>query len=188
VTLIVELPARPGRGDSSPSLRTSTSLMGMKLALAGIGMLFTAFTSAYVVRQALDPDWHAIRMPRILVANTLALVISSLSLEVYRRSREERLWLVFAQGMGVLFVAGQVAAWRQLLAHGVYLSNNPHAAFFYVLTAAHGLHILGGLFALGGVTLVAEARRTRWLEVASLYWHFMGALWLYLLYLLFGMN
>jgi cytochrome c oxidase subunit 3 len=81
-----------------------------------------------------------------------------------------------------------VAAWRQLLAHGVYLSNNPHAAFFYVLTAAHGLHILGGLFALGGVTLVAEARRTRWLEVASLYWHFMGALWLYLLYLLFGMN
>ena len=186
MTLIVELPAGPGRAESSASLRTS--LMGMKLALAGIGMLFTAFTSAYVVRHALDPDWHAIRMPRILVANTLALVISSLSLEVYRRSREERLWLVFAQGMGVLFVAGQVAAWRQLLAQGVYLSNNPHAAFFYVLTAAHGLHILGGLFALGGVTVVAEARRSRWLEVASLYWHFMGALWLYLLYLLFGMN
>ena len=144
---IVELPAGPGRAESSASLRTS--LMGMKLALAGIGMLFTAFTSAYVVRHALDPDWHAIRMPRILVANTLALVISSLSLELYRRRREERLWLALAQAMGVLFVAGQVAAWRQLLAHGVYLSNNPHAAFFYVLTAAHGLHILGGLFALG---------------------------------------
>jgi cytochrome c oxidase subunit 3 len=182
----LELPAGPGSADSGARLRTS--LLGMKLALAGIGMLFTAFTSAYVVRHALDPDWHAMRMPRILVANTLALVISSLSLEVYRRHREERLWLALAQGMGVLFVAGQVAAWRQLQAQGVYLSNNPHAAFFYVLTAAHGLHILGGLFALGGITAVAEARRTRWLEVASLYWHFMGALWLYLLYLLFGMN
>src|ERR1035438_4094032 len=136
VTLIVELPARPGRGDSSPSLRTSTSLMGMKLALAGIGMLFTAFTSAYVVRHALDPDWHAIRMPRILVANTLALVISSLSLEVYRRRREERFWLALAQGMGVLFVAGQVAAWRPLLAPGVYLSSHTHPASVVILRLA----------------------------------------------------
>jgi cytochrome c oxidase subunit 3 len=162
--------------------------MGMKLALAGIGMLFTALTSAYVVRHGLDPDWHAVRMPRILVANTLALIISSLSLEVFRRHPEERLWLVLSQAMGVLFVAGQVVAWRQLQAQGVYLSNNPHAAFFYVLTAAHGVHILGGLFALGGVTVVAEARRMRWLAVASLYWHSMGALWLYLMFLLFGMN
>jgi cytochrome c oxidase subunit III len=182
----LELPVGPAPADPRVSLRTS--LLGMKLALAAIGMLFTAFTSAYVVRHALDPDWHAVPMPRIMVANTLALLISSLSLEVYRRHREERLWLTLSQAMGVLFVAGQVFAWRQLQSQGVYLSNNPHAAFFYVLTAAHGLHILGGLFALGGITVVAQERRFRWLEAASLYWHFMGALWLYLLFLLFGMN
>jgi len=182
----LELPTGPE--PANPKVLLRTSLLGMKLALAGIGMLFTAFTSAYVVRHGLDPDWHAMPMPRILAANTLALLISSLSLEVYRRRRDGRFWLALSQVMGVFFVAGQVAAWRQLQAQGVYLSNNPHAAFFYVLTAAHGLHILGGLFALGGITVVAEARRIRWLEAASLYWHFMGALWLYLLFLLFGMN
>ena len=182
----LELPTGPDSFDPRAALRTS--LMGMKLGLAGIGMLFTAFTSAYVVRHALDPDWHSVPMPRILIANTVALVISSLALEVYKRRIAERIWLTFSQAMGLLFVAGQVFAWRQLQAQGVYVSNNPHAAFFYVLTAAHGLHILGGLVALGGITVVTVERRLRWIAVASLYWHVMGVLWLYLLFMLFGMN
>jgi cytochrome c oxidase subunit III len=182
----LEIPAVPRTADSADSMRTS--LLGMKLALAGIGMLFTAFTSAYVVRDGLDPTWRAFPMPRVLIVNTIALGLSSLALELYRRRRGGRQWLIASQVLGALFVAGQVVAWRQLQAQGIYLSTNPHGAFFYLLTAAHGLHMVGGLLALGGITVVAEARRGRWLEVASLYWHSMGALWLYLMYLLFGMN
>jgi len=167
------------------SLRTART--GMTLALAGIGMLFTSFTSAYVVRHGLDPDWQAMPMPKILVANTLVLLASSISLEKARRERGSG-WLAATLILGGLFVAGQLTAWAQLKAAGVYFASTPHSSFFYLLTAAHGAHLAGGLAGFCVVAAVSGARRRRWLEVISLYWHFMGALWLYLLFLLFGVR
>ena len=84
------------------------------------------------------------------------------------------------------FIGGQALAWRQLQSAGVFLATNPSSSFFYVLTAAHALHVLGGL---GGLLRVIYklnnfSLRRSTLDVASQYWHFMDVLWIYLLLLL----
>ena len=84
-------------------------------------------------------------------------------------------------------LSGQLLAWRQLEHAGVYLSSNPSSSFFYVFTAAHGVHLLGGLVALIAVAVRGPRRLTRGTatEVAAVYWHFMDGLWVFLFLLLF---
>jgi cytochrome c oxidase subunit 3 len=158
-----------------------TYRLGMLFALAGIAMLFISLTSAYVVRQGLGTDWQRLRMPELLWVNTAVLLASSVTLEIARGNLSRR-WLVLTLALGCVFLGGQLAAWRQLAAEGFFLGTNPHSSFFYTLTGLHGLHVAGGLVALGWAAL---RMRRRWVEVTALYWHFMDGLWLYLLVLLF---
>ena len=87
---------------------------------------------------------------------------------------------------GVLFLVGQVIAWQQLRAAGLFLATNPSSSFFYVFTAAHGLHLLGGVLALTWILFRPTHRLTQGTatEVAAMYWHFMDGLWVFL-FLLF---
>lgn len=171
---------------------------GIWVGLAAISMTFAALTSALIVRKGASMDWRHFTIPSILYLNTLVLLASSVTLEISRkrvatymgglRSRvtQPGRWLYITLALGLVFVAGQYAAWLQLSAQGLYLATNPASSFFYVLTAAHALHILGGL---GGLVLVirrlhrAVLRRST-LDTASRYWHFMDVLWVYLLLLL----
>ncbi len=84
------------------------------------------------------------------------------------------------------FCVGQYIAWRELSAQGLYLSTNPSSSFFYVFTALHALHLLGGLYAMVRVIrkLNAHVLRRVTLDATAHYWHFMDALWIYLLVLL----
>lgn len=161
--------------------------VGVWLGLAAITMLFLAFTSAYMVRQGLDADWQSLQMPGLLPANTVVLLLSSACVEIARRAARPKPWLFGTLGGGLLFLGGQLVLWRQLAGSGLAFAANAHASFFYTLTAVHGLHLAGGLLALGWVALIGSSRR-RWLEAVGLYWHFMGALWLYLVFLLFGVR
>jgi cytochrome c oxidase subunit 3 len=170
-------------------------VIAMAMALAAIVMLFAAFTSALVVRKGLSFDWVSMPMPRVLWLNTALLLASSLTLELARRAlgahRSEAFarWLYVTTGLGVAFVAGQLLAWRELAAQGVYLATNPSSSFFYVFTAAHGLHLLGGIAALlylvvrAGPIAAGRQRRIA-VDVTALYWHFMDGLWIYILFLL----
>jgi cytochrome c oxidase subunit 3 len=171
---------------------------GIWVGLASIAMTFAAFTSALIVRQGGAPDWQHISLPPILYFNTLLIVASSITLEMGRRdvarfmgglrdqpSRPAR-WLYITLFLGLLFVAGQTFAWLQLRSQGFGLSTNVSYSFFYVLTVAHALHLLGGLG--GMVRVIAKLNksvlRRSTLDATSRYWHFMGGLWLYLLLLL----
>ncbi|HXW92395.1 MAG TPA: cytochrome c oxidase subunit 3 [Terriglobales bacterium] len=171
---------------------------GIWVALAAISMSFLALTSALVVRKGGSFDWRHFNLPIILYWNTAVLVASSVSLEVARRQvatfmggqrqkvQNPSRWLYVTLFLGFLFVAGQYVAWRQLRAQGLYLATNPSSSFFYVLTAAHGLHVLGGL---GGLIRVLHllgkfVLRRSTLDATSRYWHFMDVLWIYLLVLL----
>jgi cytochrome c oxidase subunit 3 len=169
------------------------------MALAAIVMLFASFTSALVVRRGLSNDWVPTALPRILYLNTVVLLISSLTLEASRRSltvgRRHFLsgrfayWLYATLGLGLAFLAGQMAAWRELVSRGVYLASNPSSSFFYLLTAAHGLHLLGGMggllyLVLRARTLATTPSKHAALDVAAIYWHFMDGLWIYILLLL----
>jgi cytochrome c oxidase subunit 3 len=98
-------------------------------------------------------------------------------------------WLLASAGFGVLFLAGQLVAWRQLVAAGVYLPSTLHSSFFYVLTGLHGLHLIGGIIALSWVLAKALLNRItpakgESLQLCALYWHFMDGLWVYLFILL----
>src|SRR5580698_5812725 len=170
---------------------------GMWVVLASITMTFAAFTSALIVRQGGAADWKHLTLPPILYLNTLVLIASSVLLQAARRQigaymmgRREMpppsRWLYITLGLGLLFVAGQYIAWLQLRAQGLFLATNPNSSFFYVLTAAHALHVLGGL---GGLMRVISRfnrsiLRKSTLDATSHYWHFMDALWVYLLVLL----
>jgi cytochrome c oxidase subunit III len=186
----------PGSGDGGgggrQALPAPAYRMGMALGLISIAMLFVALTSAYVVRQGLDPDWRAIPMPPILWTNTVVLAVSSLTVEIARRARKPAPWLSGTLGLGLAFLVGQFAAWRQLSSSGIYLSTNPHSSFFYLLTGLHLVHLTAGLAALSylvGRSLASGRSRAsgvRTLDAAALYWHFMDALWVYLFLLLFA--
>jgi cytochrome c oxidase subunit 3 len=165
---------------------------GMWVALAAIVMLFAALTSAMVVRRGWSSDWKPTRLPRVLWINTCVLVASSLTLARSRRLRSagrvERfvLWWYATTALGLCFIIGQWVAWREFAARGFYLASNPSSSFFYLLTAAHGLHLVGGLGALLYVASLMRRHRPMKtaVDVTAIYWHFMDGLWLYLFLLL----
>ena len=190
---------RPGggpgpSGDGAPGILGDPAAFALWAFLGTVSMLFLGFTSAYILRRA-SADWQPLAAPPVLWLNTALLAASSVSLEAARRRlrgwdlpASER-WLLATGLLGLLFVAGQYAGWRQLAARGVFLASNPHSSFFYVLTGVHAVHLLGGL-----AWFVAARRRLRRLAYApgedglrlfATYWHFLGALWAYLLVLLF---
>jgi cytochrome c oxidase subunit 3 len=171
---------------------------GIWVGLAAITMTFAAFTSALIVRQGAAPDWQHFTLPSILYLDSLIIIASSITLEISRRqiatfmggpkteAAAPASWLYVTLCLGLLFVAGQTFAWLQLRSQGFGLATNVSYSFFYVLTVAHAVHLLGGL---GGLVRVISkvhhsALKRSTLNATSLYWHFMGALWLYLLLLL----
>lgn len=168
--------------------------MGLMGVLATVGMLFAAFSAALLVRRS-SADWVPVALPPIVWANTVVLALASVALALGRVSLRRgeivrvRRWSAVAGLLGLLFLAGQVEAWRQLAETGVFARTNPHAAFFYVLSALHGVHVTGGLAALGwvvgGVGPGEHQRRTygQYTHVA-IYWHFLAGVWLWLLGLL----
>lgn len=173
--------------------------VGIWVAIASIVMLFTALASAYIVRSASANDWISLQMPKVLWLSTAAIVISSVTIEFSRRSLKQQsarygLWLTVTTLLGMIFVASQLVAWRQLAGQGVYVSSHPHSSFFYLFTGAHVLHVLGGLLALGYLllrtrrkreTVEGELKRAGAVEAAAIYWHFLDGLWICLFLLLF---
>jgi cytochrome c oxidase subunit III len=184
----------------SPQIASSgePTRTGIWVGLSAIGMMFAALTSALYVREGAATDWHHIILPPIIWFNTLALIASSVTLEVARRrvaafmrgqgsSRSAAsLWLNLTMLLGLTFVVGQYLAWLNLRAQGLYLPTNPNSSFFYVFTGVHVIHVVGGL---GGLTRVlfkfrsgaARPLRRSTIDATSYYWHFMGMLWIYLL-------
>jgi cytochrome c oxidase subunit 3 len=173
------------------------SRSGIWAAVFAITMTFAALSSALFVREGSTADWQHIDLPRILNLNTVALILSSLAFERSRRFvraglpapsdmvRRATRWLCVTLLLGLVFFAGQLAAWHRLAAQGIFLATNPNSSFFYVLTAMHGIHLFGGLVALGYLmNCLASGRaafRRSLFELVAVYWHFMGVLWIYLL-------
>jgi len=183
----------PGHGGDSGAPSPSgaipqrTYVTGIVIALGGILMFFAALVSALVVRKGLSGvPWQTLEVPRILWLDTAILLASSATVFRARRdfrARDEagfRHWWGVTTILGLFFVSGQVLAWRQLAAAGVYLATNASSSFFYVLTAAHGLHLLGGIIAMLAVAFTQgrHLSRATATKAISIYWHFLAILWL----------
>ncbi len=187
-----------GAGDLAPGrdrLREDQLRLGLWMFLATVTMLFAAFTSAYVVRRS-GADWQPTPLPFILWANTAILGTSSVMLEAANRSGLRRRWQTAAGaagvafGLGLGFLGGQLVAWRQLAAAGVYLSSNPSSSFFYMMTAAHAVHIMAALVVLAwGVVITGSGRLDlrAWaarMELCRTFWHYLGVVWVFLFVLI----
>jgi len=179
------------RGEALPSAK-----VGLGVFLAVAGSLFALLISAYSMRINLA-DWRTLPVPRLLWFNTGVLVVSSVALQwAYMAARRDDLenvtvGLLAGGASAVTFLVGQLLVWQQLNATGYFLASNPANAFFYLITAVHGLHLIGGLVALGRTTAkvwrgVEMIRLRLRVELCAIYWHFLLLVWLVLLGLLMG--
>jgi cytochrome c oxidase subunit 3 len=179
------------RGARAPRPAAKTALW---VFLGVATSLFVLFVSAYAMRLALT-DWTPLPRPRLLLLNTALLVGASLAMQwtVHAARRAERDGVrrgMAASGLLTLgFLIGQLVVWRQLHGAGFFLSTNAATAFFYLLTAVHGLHVLGGLVAWGRASARAwrgqdPARIQLGVELCATYWHYLLAVWLALYVLL----
>ncbi len=182
------------RGESGSSVPTAK--IGLGVFLAVVGSLFALLISAYSMRTNMV-DWRELPLPRLLWINTGVLIISSVALQwalmAARRDDGEGalVGLVVGGASAVTFLAGQLVVWQQLNVAGYFVASNPANSFFYLITAAHGLHLIGGLVALGRtaakVLRAAEVSQVRLsVELCAIYWHFLLLVWLVLLGLLTG--
>lgn len=179
---------------TTAGVRRRAAFTGLYAFFATVIMLFGAFTSAMVVRRGASKDWKGVPQSNLLWVNTGVLALSSAAAEKARRDLAAGNRVRFNIGwcaatlLGAGFVAGQFAVWQHLRHTGVYINSHPGSAFFYVGTVAHALHLAGGWIAMLYLAFRAlrlqlgPSRRTA-VDITTLYWHFLGVLWLYLLWL-----
>lgn len=161
--------------------------VGLVVFMAVAGCLFSLLAAAFFMRMD-APDWRSPPLPRILWLNTAMLIASSVALQIAQSAakREEmeraRHALLFGGASALLFLVGQLWAWRELVDGGFYASENPANAFFFLLTGFHALHLIGGLLVLGRIIGGASAREddpslANGAELCAIYWHFLLFVW-----------
>jgi cytochrome c oxidase subunit 3 len=172
---------------SGTSIDTPAKTFALVSFLAVATSLFALFISAYAMRMHMG-DWRPVSEPRLLWVNSAFLALASIVYEWTRRAagkgQDGRLkrGLAIAGLLTFLFLGGQLIAWQQLYATGHYMTSNPASAFFYVLTAVHGLHLLGGLWvwarSVVRVFTGADADSVRLgIELCAVYWHYLLLVW-----------
>lgn len=168
--------------------------VGLIVFLAVVCSLFMLFFSAYRLRMEY-PGWIRLNDPQVLWVNTVLLVFASIFFQKAKNAAQRnhesgiRVGLILAGAFTFCFLAGQWLAWQQIHAREEFIITNPANSFFYILTGAHALHIIGGLWVWGRSTVKVwsgvEAYKVRLsVELCSLYWHFLLLLWLIMFYLL----
>jgi cytochrome c oxidase subunit 3 len=170
--------------------------VGLGIFLAVVGALFALLISAYIMRKQM-PDWRSVPSQSLLWPVTGMLIMSSVAMEwgkVAARNEDldvVRMSLVASALFAFAFLVGQLLVLQHLSQSGLLVANNPANSFFFLIVGLHGLHVLGGLLALGRTIDSAwrERRRSRLrlsVSLCATYWHFLLAVWLVLFALLTG--
>ena len=183
------------------SFPVSNQKVALVVFLAIVGVLFFLFFAAYHMRIELTSDWVAIPEPPLLWFNTVVLGLASIAFEWARgaarggREATARNAFLVAGALTLSFLVLQLVVWDQMLRLGYFAHSNPANAFFYLITAVHGVHLLGGLIAWGralsrfrGMAAATDeegdigqerlARLSRSVDLCALYWHFLLLVWL----------
>ena len=187
------LTAKPWENREQPgdvgAIHTAPARIGLWIFMAVVTSLFSLMLSAYSMRMHQSVGWCHLTIPRILWLNTVVLLAASVAMQlasgaVSRGKRAIVKWALVAGGvLTIAFLAGQMLAWQAVGPSLYFIQGSPAIAFFYVLTIAHGLHLIGGLIVLGRASLrfaggaePVDLRQS--LSLCAIYWHFLLLVWL----------
>ena len=187
------LTAKPWENREQPgdvgAIHAAPARIGLWIFMAVVTSLFSLLLSAYSMRMHQSVGWCHLTIPRILWLNTAVLLAASVAMQlasnaVGRGNRAFGRWSLIAGGaLTIAFLAGQMLAWQAVGPSLYYIQGSPAIAFFYVLTIAHGLHLLGGLYVLGRASLrfaggaeLIDLRQS--FSLCAIYWHFLLLVWL----------
>lgn len=160
------------------------------LFIVTVVMIFAAFTSAHIVRQA-DGDWLIYDLPSMLWYTSGIIILSSVFMQwAYSAAKKDKpeqvkLALSITTVLGILFLVGQVKAWGQMVDANVYFTGNPAGSFLYIFTGIHGLHLVSGVIYLiymliSSFRYKVHSKNMLNMEMSATWWHFLGGLWIYL--------
>lgn len=187
--------------DETQAFQPDKYRVGMGLILLVVLMTFGALFGTYIVlatNKALE--WRPFNLPFQIWISTALILVSSIDYELARKSLVQgnqikaRKWFIITAVVGMIFIASQVLAWFNLVNQGYYATGNSYAGLFYILTAVHALHVVGGIISLVYIVLKTQTvtmddeellKRQWFTKVVGWYWHFIGVLWL-ILFLLLG--
>lgn len=164
------------------------------LFISTIVMLFAALTSAYLVKQG-EGNWLHFNLPQMFWITSLVIILSSVSMQItYFAAKKDnivkiKIFLIITLLLGLVFLYGQYRSWGELISQDVFFVGNPAGSFIYVLTGLHAIHLISGIIFLSIVLYSAfrfriHSKNLTQLEMVTTYWHFLGALWLYLFFFL----
>lgn len=198
-----------GGGDNRPNedkfeekdeFKPDTYRVGMGLILLIVLMTFGGLIGSYVVLATNQSmEWKPFSLPFQIWISTALIIVSSFDYEVAKKALlagnqvKARKWFFITGVLGAIFIASQILAWFSLVNQGYYATGNPYAGLFYILTAVHAVHVIGGIISLGFIILktqiqtndAEELLKRQWFAVVvGWYWHFIGILWLVLFALL----
>lgn len=195
-------PSGPHQREAMPEeINTEKSRILTWFLLLVVLMTFGGLIGAYVVVATNGAlEWRPFSLPPqvwvstvIILASSAAYHFGKTSLNALRPETAKK-WFLATTVLGAAFVSSQILAWMALVEKGLYMRGNPYAGFFYVLTAVHAVHVIGGIVALGYIVLRtwndtsmsedARAKNRTEAGAVGLYWHTMDGLWLLLLFLL----
>ncbi|WP_018477337.1 cytochrome c oxidase subunit 3 [Pontibacter roseus] len=163
------------------------------LIIISIIMMFAAFTSAYIVRRA-EGNWLEYDLPNILLINTVLIALSSVTMQLAHNAAAKnnlsmlRMMLFLTFSLGLAFLVGQWSAWGEMVDNNIFFggeTSNPAGSFMYVLTGVHGFHLITGLIYLAAVIVASlkykvHSKKMLRIQLCTIYWHFLGGLWIYL--------
>lgn len=181
--------------------RFSNYRLMLYFALVSITVLFLTLSVLYLFSSGLNSDNKALKLHPAFFINSFFLAVSSIGLyftqQFYRTDdfMKYKVALGISFGSGTAFILGQLVAWY-LQWEGGYHFNHSSAAYLYVISALHGVHMVGGLVFMISFFINAVQKLRDFptsiiyftdpvsklqLQNLSLYWHFLGGLWLYLM-------
>lgn len=160
-------------------------------------MLFAGLTSAYIVRRG-EGNWLSFDLPSMFAYTTGIIALSSVTMQwaLISAKKDElknlKIALTLTLALGVFFGIGQWIGWQQLIANNIHLVGNPSESFVYIISGIHLVHMLGGI----GFVLVVLVKTLQFnvhkknllsISLCTTFWHFLGAMWIYL-YFFFLLN
>lgn len=170
------------------------------LVLAGITALFLGFSAAYLYSR-IQEGADAVKLPSLFYINTLILMASGgalmLAKRAYLNDRTERyqLMLLISTILTIIFLIAQIIAWNQMRMMNLTLGSDNMTSYIYVISALHFVHVVAGipfliLFLYSArvhmkepvsvLVYFSDPDKKRKLEVLTIYWHYLDALWIYL--------